>query len=131
MLYREGFHKLAVSGDYLPHYPIGGIGVTDDLIKKNPADIQAFVRATLRGMAYYRQNRSESIKFIAKEFKMPDESFAIQMFDWHVTVLADDGRPSQAWINGVLDFTKKSLEINTPIPPEQVFDFSFVDKASR
>ena len=131
MLYREGFHKLAVSGDYLPHYPTGGIGVTDDLIKKNPADIQAFVRATLRGMAYYRQNRSESIKFIAKEFKMPDESFATQMFDWHVTVLADDGRPSQAWINGVLDFTKKSLEINTPIPPEQVFDFSFVDKASR
>jgi NitT/TauT family transport system substrate-binding protein len=131
MLYREGFHKLAVSGDYLPHYPIGGIGVTDDLIKKNPADIQAFVRATLRGMAYYRQNRSESIKFIAKEFKMPDESFATQMFDWHVTVLADDGRPSQAWINGVLDFTRKSLEINTPIPPEQVFDFTFVDKASR
>lgn len=131
MLYREGFPKLAVSGDYLPHYPIGGIGVTDDLIKKNPADIQAFVKATLKGMAYYRQNRSESIKFIAKELKMPDESYATQMFDWHITVLADGGRPSQAWINGVLAFTKKSLEIHTPIPQEQVFDFSFVDKAGR
>jgi NitT/TauT family transport system substrate-binding protein len=131
MLYREGFPKLAVSGDYLPHYPIGGIGVTDDLIKKNPPDIQAFVKATLKGMAYYRQNRTESIKFIAKELKMPDESFATQMFDWHITVLADDGRPSQAWINGVLDFTKKSLEIHTPILQEQVFDFSFVDKATR
>lgn len=131
MLYREGFPKLAVSGDYLPHYPIGGIGVTDDLIKKNPADIQAFVKATLKGMAYYRQNRSESIKFIAKELKMPDESYATQMFDWHITVLADGGRPNQAWINGVLAFTKKSLEIHTPIPQEQVFDFSFVDKAGR
>jgi len=131
MLAREGFFKLAVSGDYLPHYPIGGLGVTDDLIKKNPADIQAFVRATLRGMAYYRQNRSESIKYIVKELKMPDESLAVQMFDWHTTVLADEGRPSQAWINGVLDFTRKSLEIATPISPEQVFDFSFVDKASR
>lgn len=52
ILYRDGFHKLAVSGDYLPHYPIGGLGVSDELIKNNPADIQAFVRATLRGIAY-------------------------------------------------------------------------------
>ena len=131
MLAREGFFKLAVSGDYLPHYPIGGIGVTDELIKRNPGDIQAFVNATLRGMTYYRQNRAESVKFIAKELKQPDESFATQMFDWHQTVLADEGRPSQVWITGVLDFTRKSLDIKTPILPEQVFDFSFVDKASR
>lgn len=131
ILYRDGFHKLAVSGDYLPHYPIGGLGVTDELIKNNPADIQAFVRATLRGIAYYRQNRAESLKFIAKELRMPDESLASQMFDWHQTVLADEGRPTQAWINGVLDFTRKSLEIATPISAEQVFDFSFVEKARR
>lgn len=131
MLYRDGFHKLAVSGDYLPHYPIGGLGVTDDLIKQRPADIQSFVRATMRGIAYYRQNRAESLKFISKELKMPDESLAAQMFDWHQTVLADEGRPSQSWINGVLDFTQKSLELKGPIPAEQVFDFSFVDKATR
>jgi ABC-type nitrate/sulfonate/bicarbonate transport system substrate-binding protein len=131
MLAREGFFKLAVSGDYLPHYPIGGLGVTEELIKKNPGDIQAFVNATLRGIAYYRQNRAESIKFIAKELKSPDESFATQMFDWHQTVIADEGRPTQAWVNGVLDFTRKSLDIKAPITPEQIFDFSFVDKASR
>ena len=131
MLYRDGFHKLAVSGDYLPHYPIGGLGVTDELIKSNPAVIQSFVTATLRGIAYYRQNRAESIKFIAKELRMPDESLAAQMFDWHQTVLADEGRPSQAWINGVLDFTRKSLELGAPVSAEQVFDFSFLAKASR
>jgi NitT/TauT family transport system substrate-binding protein len=131
MLYRDGFHKLAVSGDYLPHYPIGGLGVTDELIKQRPADIQTFVRATLRGITYYRQNRSESLKFIAKELRMADESLAAQMFDWHQTVLADEGRPNQTWINGVLDFTRKSLEVNTPIAAEQVFDFSFVEKAGR
>src|SRR5262245_59189530 len=131
ILDREGFHKLAVSSDYLLHYPIGGLGVTDDLIKKNPGDIQAFVNATLRGITYYRENRAESIRFIAKELKSPDESFATQMFDWHQTVIAEEGRPSQAWINGVLDFTRKSLDIKAPIAPDQVFDFSFVEKATR
>ncbi len=53
------------------------------------------------------------------------------MFDWHQTVLADEGRPSQAWINGVLDFTRKSLELGAPVSAEQVFDFSFLAKASR
>ena len=129
MLYRHGFHKLAFSGDYLPHYPIGGIGVTDDLIKRRRADIHPFVAATLAGINYYRQNRSESIKFIASELKMSDASLAAQMFDWHQTVLAGESRPSQAWIDGVLDFTRKSLELNTPISADQVFDFSFVDKA--
>jgi NitT/TauT family transport system substrate-binding protein len=129
MLYRDGFHKLAFSGDYLPHYPIGGIGVTDDLIKKRRADIHAFVAASLSGIDYYRQNRSEAIKFIASELKMSDLTLAGQMFDWHRTVLADEGHPSQAWIKGVLDFTRKSLELSSPISANQVFDFSFVDKA--
>jgi NitT/TauT family transport system substrate-binding protein len=131
LLYRDGFHKLAVSGDYLPHYPIGGLGVTDELIKNNPALIQAFVNATLSGIAYYRQNRSESIRYIAKELRLADESIAAQMFDWHQTVLAADARPTAAWINGVLDFTRKSLELSAPLSAGQIFDFSFVEKARR
>lgn len=59
---------------------------------------------------------------------MSDASLAEQMFDWHRTVLADEGRPSQAWINGVLDFTRKSLELSAAMSTDQVFDFSFVDK---
>ncbi|HWO42287.1 MAG TPA: ABC transporter substrate-binding protein [Candidatus Eisenbacteria bacterium] len=131
MLYRDGFHKLAFSGDYLSHYPIGGLGVTDDLIRKNPGDILAFVRGTLNGLAYYRQHRGESIKFITRELKVSDESLAAQMFDWHPTVLAENPRPDSAWIAGAIEFTKKSLDVTTPIPPEQIFDFSFVEKATR
>jgi ABC-type nitrate/sulfonate/bicarbonate transport system substrate-binding protein len=131
MLYRDGFYKLAFSGDYLPHYPIGGLGVTDDLIKKNGSDVLAFVRGTLNGLGYYRQNRSEAIKFISRELKLNDELLAAQMFDWHPTVLAEKPRPDQAWITGALEFTKKSLDVTTNIPAEQVFDFSFVERATR
>ena len=131
LLYRDGFYKLAVSGDYLPHYPIGGLGVTDELIKNNPTLIQAFVNATLSGIAYYRQNRSESIRYIAKELRLPDESIAAQMFDWHQTVLAGEGRPETAWINGVLEFTRTSLELSAPLSAGQTFDFSFVENARR
>jgi hypothetical protein len=53
------------------------------------------------------------------------------MFDWHQTVLAGDGRPETAWINGVLEFTRKSLELSAPLSARQIFDFSFVEKARR
>lgn len=131
MLLRDGFHKLAFSGDYLPHYPIGGVGVTDELIRKNSSDILSFVRGTVRGLAYYRQNRGESIKFMTKELKLSDEALAAQMFDWHPTVLAGERRPNDAWIAGAVEFTKKSLDVSTAISPEQVFDFTFLEKAVR
>src|SRR5215467_14657079 len=33
ILFREGFSKLAYSGDYLPYYPSGGIGVTEEKMR--------------------------------------------------------------------------------------------------
>jgi hypothetical protein len=34
-----------------------------------------------------------------------------------------------AWMRGAIDFTKKSLAVTKEVPPSQVFDFSFVEKA--
>jgi NitT/TauT family transport system substrate-binding protein len=131
MLLRDGFHKLAFSGDYLPHYPIGSIGVTDETIRRKPAEILSFVKGTLNGLAYFRRNRAESIAFIAKELKVNDDALAAQMFDWQKGVLSETGRADQAWMRGAIDFTKKILDVSAEIFPEQVFDFSFVEKAGR
>ena len=66
VLYREGFNKLAYSGDYLTSYPSGGIGATEEKIKTNPSEVLAFVRASLKGLQYYTQNRAESVDNISK-----------------------------------------------------------------
>src|SRR3989442_12283972 len=55
ILYREGFSKLAYSGDYLTSYPSGGVGATDEKIRTNPAEVLAFVRASVKGLQYYSQ----------------------------------------------------------------------------
>ena len=44
MLAREGFNRIGYSGDYMPTYPSGGIGVTDDTIKNKPSELYAFVK---------------------------------------------------------------------------------------
>jgi NitT/TauT family transport system substrate-binding protein len=131
MLYREGFNKLAYSGDYLAAYPSGGIGSTEEKIKSNPAEVLAFVRASLRGLRYYIQNRAESIEIMSSYLGLKDPSLAAEVYDIHVSRLGPIGPQDDAWMRGAIDFTKKSLAVTKEIPPSQVFDFSFVKKALR
>jgi ABC-type nitrate/sulfonate/bicarbonate transport system substrate-binding protein len=129
ILYREGFSKLAYSGDYLTAYPSGGIGATDEKIKTSPAEVLAFVRASLRGLQYYTQNRADSIEMLSRHLGIKDPSLAGEAYDLHISRLGAIGTLDDAWMRGAIDFTKKSLGVTKDIPSNQVFDFSFVEKA--
>ena len=129
ILYREGFSKLAYSGDYLTSYPSGGIGATEEKIRTNPGEVLAFVRASLKGLQYYTQNRAESVDNIAKYLGIKDPSLAGEVYDVHVSRLGGFSYLDEAWMRGAIDFTKKSLGVTKEVPPGQIFDFSFVEKA--
>ena len=131
MLYREGFTELAYAGDYMSSYPTGGIGATEEKIKKEPADVFSFVKASLKGLQYYRRNRAESIDFLSKHLGIKDSSLAAQTYDHSVGRLAATGFEGESWMKGAIEFTKKSLGVSKEIPSGQVFDFSFVEKAAR
>src|SRR5215472_5472926 len=128
ILYREGFSRLAYSGDYLPSYPSGGVGATEEKIRTNPAEVLAFVRASLRGLQYYTQNRAESIESISKYLGVKDLSLSAEVYDLHLNRLGGTSYLDEAWKRGAIDFTKKSLGVTKEIPSSQVFDFSFVEK---
>jgi NitT/TauT family transport system substrate-binding protein len=128
MLYREGFSKLAYSGDYLSSYPSGGVGATDEKIRTNPTEVLSFVRASLKGLQYYSQHRAESIDIISKYLGVKDLSLAGEVYDVHLSRLGGFSYLDDTWMRGAIDFTKKSLAVTKEIPPSQVFDFSFVEK---
>jgi ABC-type nitrate/sulfonate/bicarbonate transport system substrate-binding protein len=87
VLYREGFNKLAYSGDYLTSYPSGGIGATEEKIRTNPSEVLAFVRASLKGLHYYTQNRPESVDNISKYLGTGGPSLARRGYNFHVSWL--------------------------------------------
>ncbi|HEV8725566.1 MAG TPA: ABC transporter substrate-binding protein [Candidatus Binatia bacterium] len=129
LLYREGFSKLAYSGDYLASYPSGGVGATDEKIRTNPTEVLAFVRASLKGLQYYSQHRTESIDIISKYLGVKDLTLAGEVYDLHLSRLGGLSYLEDSWMRGAIDFTKKSLAVTKEIPPSQVFDFSFVERA--
>ena len=132
ILQREGFHRLAYSGDYMPSYPSGGIGVTDEKIKTAPNDVLAFVKGSVRGLQYARQNRADAMKILSDYFSIKDQALAEQFFELYLSRLPTNGSADESWMKGAIEFTQKSLgAAEKEIPTRQVFDFSFVQKAMR
>ena len=132
ILQREGFNRIAYSGDYMATYPTGGIGVTDDKIKSDPTAVFAFVKASLKGLQYAKQNRSEAMKIIADYLGVKDAALNEQIFDLYLSRLSAGGSADEPWMKGAIEFTQKSLggEVKE-VRPSQVFDFSFVERAAR
>jgi NitT/TauT family transport system substrate-binding protein len=132
MLQREGFNALAYSGDYMPTYPNGGIGVTDEKIKNSPAEVLAFVKGTIKALQFSRQNRAEMLKIMREYLGIEDGALAEQLYDLYLTRLSSDGSADAAWMKGAVEFTRKSLGgAGKEVAPGQVFDFSFVQRAAR
>jgi len=129
ILYRDGFTKLAYSGDYLSSYPTGGVGTTEEKIKNHPAEVLGFVRASLKGQQYFAQHRSESIEIISKYLAIKDRSLATEVYDLQLSRLGGLSYLDDAWMRGAIEFTKKSMNLTKEVAPSQVFDFSFAAKA--
>ena len=129
ILYRDGFTKLAYSGDYLSSYPTGGVGTTEDKIKNHPAEVLGFVRASLKGQQYFAQHRNESIDIISKYLGIKDRSLATEVYDLQLSRLGGLSYLDDAWMRGAIEFTKKSMGLTKEVAPSQVFDFSFAAKA--
>jgi ABC-type nitrate/sulfonate/bicarbonate transport system substrate-binding protein len=128
MLYREGFTRLAYSGDYFSSYPTGGVGTTEEKIKNSPAEVLSFVRASLKGLQYFAEHRGESVELISKYLGIKDRSLASEVYDLQVSRLGGLSYFDDAWQRGAIEFTKKSMGVTKEVAPSQVFDFSFAEK---
>jgi NitT/TauT family transport system substrate-binding protein len=132
MLQRDGFNRLAYSGDYVPTYANGGIGVTDEKIKTNPAEVLALVKATIKALQFSMKNRAEMIKIMPGYLGIKDNALIDQLYDLYLTRQSVDGSVDENWMRGAIDFTQKTLGgASKEIPPSQVFDFTFVQRAIR
>jgi NitT/TauT family transport system substrate-binding protein len=132
MLQRDGFNRIAYSGDYMSTYANGGIGVIDEKIKTNPAEVLALVKGTLKALQYSMKNRAEMVKIMPGYLGIKDAALIEQLYDLYLTRQSVDGSVDENWMRGAIEFTQKTLGgAVKEVSPSQVFDFSFVQKAAR
>ena len=113
-------------------YANGGIGVTDEKIKTNPAEVLALVKGTIKALQYSMQNRAEMVKIMPGYLGIKDAALVEQLYDLYLTRQSVNGSVDENWMKGAIEFTKKTLGgAVKEASPNQVFDFSFVQKATR
>ena len=73
---KDGFYRLAATRDYVD---VSGTAVVTHVerLKKQPDKVKKFIRASLRSMSYMRDNRSETVQMIMREFAMDQEIAAL------------------------------------------------------
>jgi NitT/TauT family transport system substrate-binding protein len=103
----------------------GGVAVSETFLNKRRDTAVKFLRATLKGLKYFRTNREGSAKIMAKYMSLPYE-VALKTHDASIPFYVSDGMISEDFQDKVLDFELKAIGTDKRIARDGVFDFSIM-----
>jgi NitT/TauT family transport system substrate-binding protein len=116
-----GFRDLAEFSDEVGALQ-GGVSMNEKFLKGRPEVARGFIRATWRGLKFFRANREGTLPIIVKYMKV-DRDMAQKIYDGSVDSLTDEGFVSE-------DFQRKVLEFEFGRADDamlhKAFDFSVV-----
>lgn len=95
-----GFRRLLSMAD-VDEFPSTGIIVSLKKLREHSEQVRKMIRATLRAIAYLKQNRSEMIPFISKHLVV-DPKDSEDLFELGVKVFSDSGRFSDAGLTTLI-----------------------------
>jgi len=108
----------------------GTVNVTDQLMVSDPALVEKFLRATLKGFIHFRDLRAQTIAILAR-FLRTKEDAAGRIYDLMRPSLTQDGIVNE-------DIQRKSLEhivdragLKEPPRLEKIFDYSVAAKVGN
>ena len=106
---------------------MAGLGTKLEKIQKQPDEIQRLVRATLRGIRYAKENKTEVIRSIMKWSEM-DHELAEGSYDMAVSGWSNTGAASAQGIQIAMEEIRAEFKLETAPDPARAFDWSFVQR---
>lgn len=126
---KEGFTRIAVTRDYVD-VPGTALVLHADKIKKQPAMIKRFLRATLRAMNFIRENRSDTTQMIIREFAMPPD-IASLAYDKLIDLLSINGKIRIDGYQVLIDLARAAQKIERSTLAAQLVDEKLLDEVIR
>lgn len=105
----------------------GSVIAREKLLESEPVLAQKFLRGTLRGLRYLRQNRGDSVAILAR-FLRVSETVAAKTYDLVEPALTRDGIVDEAIQRKSLEHILARVGLKEPPPLEKVFNFSLIGK---
>lgn len=105
----------------------GTINVTDQLLASDPALVEKFIRATLKGFIHFRDQRPQTIAILTRFLKTKEDA-AAKIYDLMSPSLAQDGIVSEEIQRKSLEHVVDRAGLKEPPKLEKIFDYSVAVK---
>lgn len=125
---KAGLKKFVSFGDELETVK-GGLAAPSKLLAEHPQRVQRFIRATVKGLKYFKKNREGSIPLMARSMRI-DTATARTLYDLQIEAFTDNGIRGEPFMRTSIDMQMEQLGKKGPVPLDAVFDFSFARKAN-
>ncbi|HJU64000.1 MAG TPA: ABC transporter substrate-binding protein [Candidatus Binatia bacterium] len=129
----EGFRKLVSAADVYRSVQ-GGLATSKAILTEQPEMVTKVVRAMLKAMRLIKSDRKYAIDFLKGpwlDIGKDSEKIAARVYDIAGPALLDDGSVSEEIQRQMIADASVRAKPKQPVLPEQVFDFSIVQKVSQ
>ncbi|MBI4527797.1 MAG: ABC transporter substrate-binding protein [Deltaproteobacteria bacterium] len=124
-----GFHELA-SFESEVGALTGGVATNETLITHKRDTLVRFLRATLKGLKFFKDSRDGSAKIMSKYMHITPAA-ALRTYDKSVPVFVSNGMFSEEFQDKVVDFQLKAIGSDKKLRRDQVFDFSIMKALAK
>ena len=108
----------------------GGIATNNAFLIGRREIAQRFVRATVKGLNYFKSDRNGTVKIMTKYMTLSADT-AARVYDESVPSFVSDGTISEEFQDRVLNFELKAIGTDKKISRDRVFDFSLIKNINR
>ena len=129
----EGFRNLAAGADVY-RAVMGGLTTTKATLNERPELAIKMIRATTRAIRLIRNDKKYALEFIKGpylELGKEKERYAERIYDAAVHLYLQSPTVDENLQREMIATAAQRIKPKEPVPPERVFDFSFVQKAGE
>lgn len=109
--------------------PNGSIVVREELLKNDPALVEQFTRATLKGLRYAAERRASTIPILMRSMKIK-EDLAAKAYDAARPALTQDGTFTDASQKKAVESVLRIAGLKETITPDKFFNFVVTKKVA-
>jgi NitT/TauT family transport system substrate-binding protein len=128
-LKKEGYRELFYVGKVLQQ-PLTGLVTSKDNIQRKPDQIHRVMRAFVRGMGAFKNERASFVAFAQKKFGL-SKDVTEEAYEYLVDSLAQDGFVEPSVLDSAIEDAKKLVGSDKPITHADVVDYSFLRAALK
>jgi NitT/TauT family transport system substrate-binding protein len=124
-----GLRILAYVGDFLD-FPQSGFTVSDATLKSKRDVIKRLLRGTLRGLQFSLKNRADTVRFIAKDYKL-QETIADKVYASLLPAMSENGLATDKGLKMMVETLKTAVGKDVDFPPERLVDYTLLREVQK